>query len=116
MWDKKFDLSSITKDMDAVILVPDEDDSVYLMQALESAGFLWRSGHKPTSLNYWDKYLEDTCYIICESEISCSNRELQESKAKGTGLKNKLFFFDRFPEKEIHQVSKDEINILLNIE
>lgn len=114
MWDKKFDLSSITKDMNAVVLVPDEDDSVYLMYALESAGISWRSGDRPTRFNYWHRYREETCYVIPGAELSYSNRKLEESNAEGNGLKDKMFLFSMLHQEEIHPVSKEEISILLN--
>lgn len=114
MWDKKLDLSSVTRGMNAVILVPDEDDSVYLMHALESAGISWVSGDRPTRFNYWHRFREETCYVICGSELSYSNRKLEESNAEGNGLEDKMFLFSRFPQEEIHPVSKEEISILLN--
>ena len=49
MWDREFNLSSISMYMDAVIMAQDRVSYDSLMMALEEAGIVWGSGDKPTS-------------------------------------------------------------------
>ena len=35
-----------------------------LLKRAEKDGLKWASGNKPTLINYWDEYEQQTCYIV----------------------------------------------------
>ena len=52
-----------------------EEDYNSLMVDLEKQGFIWLSGHKPTSKNYWSEDNEDTCITILGKKITFDSIE-----------------------------------------
>lgn len=119
MWSREFNLSSIYKYMDAVIMAQDRESSDHLMMALEDAGIVWNSGDKPTSLDYWKLDEECNapaiCYVVSAGKISYSSRKYVEKLAsKDEKYMKKCFVFDASQGAEDFEVSEDEIRILLN--
>jgi hypothetical protein len=47
-----------------VMHCPTKEESDRFIKYLDSAGRKWRSGHKYTERDYWDKYCENTCYYF----------------------------------------------------
>lgn len=119
MWDREFDLSSIYKYMDAVIMAQDRVSYDSLMMALEEAGIVWGSGDKPTSLNNWslDRVCNApaVCYIVREGRIKYSHRRYVERLAtENEAYMKKCFVYDVSQELGSFEASEDEIRILLN--
>ena len=79
-----------------------------LMIELEEKGYLWLSGDKPTSKDYWSEDKENSCVRISGEDITSRsldyyrekypNENIIEYKAKGTKMKREL-------EEILHDVS-----------
>ena len=57
-----------------------QEDYNSLMVELEKQGFVWLSGHKPTSKNYWIEDKENTCIVISGKKITFDSIEWHKKK------------------------------------
>lgn len=60
--------------LELIIHCPTKELSNQVLKKLEGEGVVWTEGQKPTELNHWDEYKENTCYYLKDNKLKFSDK------------------------------------------